>query len=335
MQTVMVGDRRYHLPFVDLIPFDEGQDKQLGEAINEAAEVLVPVVCWKEKKGASEDTVIDGAHRVRWASYHGLKSVPKVYRSFDSEEEAKAECERINLDRRHLTEQQQTKARAARIERVAAMRRQGETIRAIAAAEGVSKTQVENDLKEAVVQGGGQLTPPDGKVTGKDGKKYKAAAPILCDRCKRVGARKNCQACDRARKEKAKKAAAKKQAEKEKLDPLKDVYGNEIPASLRGAWGDPWIQSTIDVLGVALGSILEHRTVEGLKKRAKHFPFFIEADIKDGLGTVQHYLDQLLDHFKAQRPWGLCPKCSGEKCSHCRNSGLVPKATYEELSRAS
>ncbi len=213
-RTVKVGDHRFILPFIDLIPFDESQDTSLGDSIKDEGAVLVPVLCWKEKKGADEDTVIDGAHRVLWAAKHGLDNIPRSYRSFPSEQEAKECCESLNYERRHLTRSELSEARKARVERVAERRRAGESVRVIAEAEKISTSQVVRDVETAGVPGGdGTPEPKGGKVVGRDSKTYPATKPqILCERCLRVGAVEDCEACKELREKARKKPRAKPSA---------------------------------------------------------------------------------------------------------------------------
>lgn len=326
VKTIMVGERRYKLPFADLIPFEEEQDASLGKAIEEAGRILVPVLCWKERKTASEDTIVDGAHRAKHAARLGLASLPKIYESFDSEDDAKARCEELNLERRHLTTAQQKELRAKRIERVAEMRRKGESTRAIAAAENISHTQVQRDIKEATGTGV-PVEPETGKITGLDDKQ-KPAHAILCKRCKRIGSPvKNCQMCEKERK-KAKKKAVKKQ---KPHDPLKDHFGNEIPQKRRSVWADPWIQTTYDFLCVTSEKVRMQRIGDGMTNRAKFYPYFDAKEFNDGVGFVIQYLDDLIAHIQAHRPAAVCPKCAGMGCDRCRGAGLVSRTLYEKL----
>src|SRR5262245_13522878 len=183
VKTVMVGERRFHLPFVDIIPFDKDQNESLGEAIRQAGAVLVPIVCWKEKHTRQEDTVVDGAHRVTWAAHHGLTKVPIIQRSFDSEDEARDECEILNTERRHLESTKLALLRTARIQRIAERRQRGESQRAIAEAENISRAQVVEDLKAAGGQGGCPPGQEPTAVIGRDGKTYPAKQGI-CERCR-------------------------------------------------------------------------------------------------------------------------------------------------------
>ncbi len=302
-KIVMVGEHRFRLPFIDLIPFEDEQNEDLGASIKEAGEVLVRVVCWKEKATTNEDTVIDGAHRVIWAHKHGLTKVPVDRRSYASEEEASEACEELNDSRRHSPAEQVKKRRAARIERIAERRRHGESLRTIAEEEKVSVAQVKRDLESAsTVPGGGTVEPADGKVVGKD-KKTRPAKP---------------------KKPKATKTT----------DVAKDAFGNDLPKRCRDAYCDPWIQQTYDFLCLTSEQFRNERIGDGIRKRSKHYPFFNAKDIADGAAFVVQYLDDLIAHFRDNRPAGVCPACNGEGCGkHCRSSGLVPRQVYEQMKR--
>lgn len=330
-KVVMVGERRFRLPFLDLIPFDDEQDAALGSAIREAGKVKVPVLCWKQKKTSTEDTVVDGAHRVLWAAELKLDRVPIRYESYDSEDEAKADCEEINLERRHLSQQQLESERRRRIERVAELRRQGESLRAIADAEGVSESQVRTDLKAATAQGCA-VDPPDGQVTGRDNKK-RSVNPVFCKRCKRLGQPvKGCQQCERARKDAGKKKAAKAKQKAEQAEKV-DCFKNPVPAKRQDALFDPWIQKAIDFLAETSESFRSERLMDQMHKKAKFYPFFHERDFVDGCGFVIDYLDRLIGHLKDKRPEAVCCDCNGEGCGTCKMSGLLPRSVYQEAKK--
>lgn len=90
---------------------------------------------------------------------------------------AYVEC--VNDERRHETSEE----RQERIGRVAERRKAGESLRAIAEAEGISEAQTRRDLEEANSGAPGEGAPETEtkeeppKVTGRDGKKYDAKKP--------------------------------------------------------------------------------------------------------------------------------------------------------------
>jgi ParB-like chromosome segregation protein Spo0J len=120
-----------------------------------------------------EGRILDGRNR-----HHACRELgcEMEFRTFEgTEEEATAFVDSQNLHRRHLTPDQQARLREERIERVAAARTEGKSLRTIAAEEGVSQTQVKRDLETAGVT---PVTPETtAKVQGADGKKYSASKP--------------------------------------------------------------------------------------------------------------------------------------------------------------
>jgi hypothetical protein len=80
----------------------------------------------------------------------------------------------MNDRRRHEDAETIRKRAQARRERVAQKRAEGQSTRQIAESEGVSQTQVREDIKVATEQGC-SVEPPGGKITGKDCKKRKAS----------------------------------------------------------------------------------------------------------------------------------------------------------------
>lgn len=332
IKTVMIGEIKYHLPLIDLIPFDPEQDKQLGAAIEEDGEVLEAVVCWKEKSTKTERYVVDGAHRVRHAARLKLDSVPAKMRSYESEEDAKADCEQRNLNRRHLGDAEREMARRARVERVAEMRRQGESLRAIAEQEKISHEQARKDLKNAQLSTGLTTETPK-SVTGTDGKTYKAEK--VCKRCKRLGSPvKNCNACERLRKDSAAKAKKTRETKAAaKAAGVVDDFGNPIPPKRLTDWQDPWIQETYDFLTTHSEQLRDERLISRMEKRAKRYPWFDAEDFVSGVGFIIQYFDDLIQHIKLYRPAGVCPACDGAGCDKCRSSGFVPRETYQEMKK--
>lgn len=329
-KTVMVGDKRYHLPFVDLVPFDAEQDQELGKSIYEAGRAYVPAIGWKEKSSTNDVWIIDGAHRLQWCAQHGIDAPKVLLESFDSEDEAKERCEELNLERRHLTEAARAKHRRERVERIAQRRRQGESFRAIADAENVSESLVRKDLENAQLRTRCAVEPLDGVTHSRDGK-LRPSEPIRCKRCQRLGAAvKNCKQCEAAKKEQAKrKAAAKRRKEAEREEELKvDCFATPVPKHLHDVLFDPWIQEDIDFLGVTAEAFRRQRLSDRMQKKAKRYPFFQPGDYTDACGFISNYFDQLIEHLKDNRPAAVCPHCNGEKCPQCRMSGLLPRSIH-------
>ena len=288
----MIGDHKFKLPFLDLIPFDGDQLQRLHDSISAAGKVNVPIICWRQKHTSGEDTVVDGAHRVLIAAKLGLK-IRVIKHSFDNDEEAQSACEIFNYERRHLTSDQLRDLRLARIDRIAAARDAGESLRSIADKEGISKTQVERDILG--VPGG---TVHTNEIENDHGPKRKP----------------------------------KRQPQPDS-GIIVDTHETAIPENLLARWQDPWIQDTIDRLQQISATFREHKFADGMAKRAKHFPFIQAEDFGDACSFVIDYIDKMIGHLEENRPAAVCQACHGQKCGECMYSGLVPERVYLKLAQ--
>lgn len=156
---------------------------------------------------------------------------------------------------------------------------------------------------------------------------------IHCARCARnirtgQEALKNCPDCKKDRKE-AKRAARKARAAQG--TGLVDHFKNPIPQGCKNAWSDKFVRKAFSDLLRLSERYRKLHIADGMAKRAKHYPFIDTKEVTDALGFIDNYLDQVVEHLKANRPAGVCPKCKGAKCPECRMSGLVPEKVYLEL----
>lgn len=127
-----------------------------------------PVITYKKQ-------IIDG--RNRWMACRDLDIECRTEEYTGPEEDIPALIKSLNEHRRHLTPEFVHQRRQERINRVAEARKAGDSLRKIAAREGISKTQIEMDLKQAAgVQGWTPETEGE-RVTGQDGKSYAAKQP--------------------------------------------------------------------------------------------------------------------------------------------------------------
>ena len=254
-----------------------------------------------------------------------------------------------NAERRHLTPEN-------RGEVVAKLREMGYSLRKIAKAVGVSKDTILRDLHNG--QCVSQMADPESesteadtsavsrdtpencqpKITGQDGKKHPATKPeplrcARCQRCIRVGQPlpKGCMMCRELRGSTKKKKKAEPSNNGDDESAPRDAFGNVIPKRCRDAYCDPWIQEAIDFLGVMTAQFWQKRLADDIQKRKKAYPFFNAKDFVDGCGFAGNYMEDLLKHLKDNRPAGVCPACKGNGCGHCRSSGLLPRAEYEQL----
>ena len=288
----------------------------------------------------------DGHNRYYLALQHGLEC-PVRYKKFSTREQLIQWVIDNQFGRRNLTEERKAYYRGKEYlnskkvvgkpsDNSPTVGELGGTAKKVAEKHGVSHGTVENDAKFAEAVDGLKDREKEAVLNGTSGTTKKdiinGIQPILCDRCNRVGATKNCSMCKELRATAAKPKRAPKVDKPEDIEAMAvDAFGNPIPKNLRPAYQDPWIRETIDFIGVHEVAIRMQMLANGMDKRKKHYPFFNVKDFCDGVGFVQQYLEQLLEHLKEFRPAGVCPECQGKKCAACKMSGLVPRAQYEKL----
>lgn len=289
--------------------------------------------------GGKDKILLDGHNTYDICQSNGYKLPAEKLIPFDDRESALDYMHRLQRSRRNLSVEEMQARRAERIPRVVEARVDGQSLRTIADQEGVPVSTIRRDLEVATVSGS-TVTPPDGKIIGKDDREQPAkkpgkAAPIMCGRCQRnvrtgQKAVAGCDQCKQLRPDKKPKSESKPKSEK--AAPV-DAFGVEIPKRCRDAYADPWLQETIDYLGVLVTEFWQRKLADGLKKRAKHYPFLDAKEFEAGYGQAGHFIDQILDHLKDCRPAGVCPSCAGEGCGDCKMAGLVPRGLHGELKK--
>ncbi len=351
VKQVQLGTILYSLPFVDEIPMDDDDIAALRESIRKKGRVREPVLCWQEHKANGRETIVDGAHRVTLAAELGLEAVPRRYQSFDSEEAAREECKDLNENRRQLSEEQKRVRRGSRIERVAAARAEGQSTRTIAAAEGVSQSQVQRDLEAAEhgqngqqegiqIEPPGSISPPE--VTRQGGGTYPAKRKLLCDKCKRLGIQAvDCAGCKLVRDAAAKKkkaAAAKKKAAKKQPAEVKDQTGAVVPDQCRDAFADPSLVDLVGELETVASMMTPESWITRAGKLCAHYPFILIEKAKEHAWEALHQLQIAVSDIKAGVAYAVCPACAGTKtaktgnpCQRCRGCGHVPEWKWREM----
>lgn len=253
----------------------------------------------------NELILVDGHHTHDICEKHGIpKCKPRVI-LFKDREEALDWIHTHQRSRRNLSVEEMVAKRQERIAQVAEMRQEGKSTRQIAEELEVSKSQVLEDLKDS----GGHRCPPEnenGKVTGKDGKKYPAHVKppaILCPSCKRR---------ERMGQDRLKGCHDCKELNAPKPKPTAKPIDKALPKSVQNALADTW-----------------HAECARILSR-------IAKECKSAF-TWSSYLDgSVLDHLKAAEecfttamPRKVCPECKGQKqvdkkpCQHCRHGGYM------------
>lgn len=153
-----------HMEIPQLLPvLDDATERALRESIARFG-VLVPTIVDEHGR------LLDGHHRVRIARELGMP-VPERAVRLDSDEDSLEVAAHLNTARRQMSPEQRHQV-------VIALREAGHSIRAIAAATGASKSQVDRDVDQ--LSRAGQLEPPE-RVERGNGGSYPAQRPADAD----------------------------------------------------------------------------------------------------------------------------------------------------------
>ncbi len=201
-----------------------------------------------------------------------------------------------NDHRRHESDGLRKERREKRIARVAAARADGKSTRAIAEEAGVSQSTVLNDLAVSTEQGCSVETP-EGKVTGKDGKKRKAST-------------------------KKKKATAETEQPAEP-ETLKDSVDCDVPPGLATVFEKAKeFKAIVNQFNDIKRKLVElHKHAAGSDIRLQQ----TEIDIRNAKESVRFSM-----------PYAVCPVCHGNAKKRlpncpCKNRGWLVETSYKNL----
>jgi hypothetical protein len=307
-EIVMAPRARLGPLFPDLLrPLTERERERLADSLREDG-VLAPLHV-DEAWG-----VIDGGHRLQIAEEQGILALPvKVHRGLSPDQKRKLAVA-LNVARRHLTPEEQQAAHKSRVPRVAAKKQAGQSTREIAAEEGISQTQVQQDLKEAIEQGC-SIEPEGGKTKRKGGGTYPAS-----------------------RKKEATVPGGTVEPESGKNgtppapEPLWDALGREVPDAARPAFlalqkfRD--LEAAIARAARLVNDLCESPGGEELKAQCR-----IHASGQSRVWRLERLRNALLEVRQA-RPWsGACPHCHPSKprpdCGTCKGRGWTLRRWWE------
>ena len=297
-----------------LLPTLDKEEHDQLEANILASLHVDPLVVLKIE-GEPQKVLGDGHHRYHICTKRGIEFTT-VVRKFASRELAIQWVIDNQLGRRNLTDERRSFYRGKEYlnKKPAAQRPENKSATVadlsapaaqIAGKHGVSERTIHNDaaFPEAVDE-----LPPKQKEAvweGQSGRTKKEIAegkkPILCDRCKRVGARMGCEKCAELRRD-----ARKKKVEPGKSKPAENA---DLPKSVRSALADTWHADCASKLA----------TLRRECKSAFSWSVYLDAAILDRLKEAE-------DLFLTAMPRKKCPDCKGQKkvgkenCKRCRAS---------------
>ena len=330
IRRIINGDRAFKVLFPDLLrPLTPDERAGLKASIEEFG-VRTPVV-------VDEDFgVIDGLNRLQIATELGLYVEAQVWQGLSPETKERLARE-LNHERRQFTAEEQHRYREERVARVAQARRQGKSLRTIAEEEGVSKTQVREDLKEASIVQGCPIEPEDGKVQRKGGGTYPASRAATDDVTVPPGTvepdpenEPPTQAESEATEARWREAGVGAVARTEVLD----AVGLPVPESLEPVFASGLFDEIAQLVrhaqrltaqlaespeGAALAGHLSHRKGQ--------------RDGEEAVVAYSSHLKNALSDLEAYRPHAsVCPYCvikGRQPDCPCRGRGWVSRDTWD------
>jgi hypothetical protein len=280
----------------------------------------VAVVTWNDSTG--KKWVMDGRHRVELCDELGCTYPVVIFKG--SEEEAIAFAESSNNDRRHQTAEEI----AQRIDRVAELRRQGQSLRVIAEIVGTSKSQVERDVEAAGVPPSGTPEENSSKTQGKDGKTYPKrpkTSSKKTSRIKTVDAETNGQTHP--------KEDDKGDAYEGEPDQIKDALGHDVPGAVREVFEAMPRWEEIETLMRRLQKLVDEASKARGGEQLRMALHATGSD-KTGWTNKSEGLNKLKRDVRGCRPYTICPDCKGQckpVCKGCSGRGWMSKHSWDTL----
>lgn len=273
--------------------------------------------------------ILDGRNRAAAARAAGV--TPAYVEFSGTEEDARLFAQRANEERRHLARDWLEQRRAARLERVAALRREGHSLPAIAEAEGVSVAQVRRDLDDAGrTLPGGKVTPAGGVVTGRDGRQQPARRtsvpeprqPDRDDRQDHPEEAPQEHPADEPQREQPPAAGA-----------VLDGEGNPVPERLCDIFADAFLAGAVRDLKAWHEAGTVTPILAGIRKRWRHLTYLPLEDACARLEAIDRAFELALDTLRHAAPYAPCAACAGEGCDRCRHGGYLPQWAWEDARR--
>ncbi|HMF15040.1 MAG TPA: helix-turn-helix domain-containing protein [Gemmataceae bacterium] len=247
-----------------------------------------------------------------------------------ADDQVEAYIDSLNLHRRHLTKGQ----RQARVE---ALRAKGDSLRQIASTLGVHPATVARDVSEFESKAADSTVANATveTVVGRDGKRRKARTAarrtgkpcpkkkpkrLLCARCQRVGAVKDCPGCAEARRPTKAREPGDDTEEEQAAEEWKDAEGELIPAKATIAF-----ERAKHLVAIC-------REMNGIVRRVEELAKGPGGRLVKFAGIFRPKMDEAKGHLWANRATHVCPYCHGKKdsCEHCKGEGWTAKHVWEQ-----
>lgn len=129
------------------------------------------------------------------------------------------------------------------------------------------------------------------------------------------------------------KGGKKTQADAEEV--IKDQLGNVVPRSVRDTFGDKQLPELIDRMKASAAELkaIKGRVMAVWQGLQQFYPFAHFDKANAGVTTALEEVEVAVAQLEAGLPYCVCPKCKGERCPQCQQSGVWPKHRHMNVGR--
>lgn len=112
---------------------------------------------------------------------------------------------------------------------------------------------------------------------------------------------------------------------------IKDGLGAYVPRGLADTFGDPMLADCIARITAAHRELvsIEKHILNTLSRKGEFWPYALFGEAAKSLLEAANRAAEAHAQLSAGVPFCVCPKCKGDGCKDCRNSGAWPKHRYE------
>lgn len=112
---------------------------------------------------------------------------------------------------------------------------------------------------------------------------------------------------------------------------LKDGLGNVVPRGVADTFGDPMLTEAIARIDAAHKELvsIESHVIRTLSRKGEFWPYALFGECAKSLRAAADRAAEASAQLFAGVPFCVCPKCRGDGCTDCRNSGAWPRHRHD------
>ena len=110
-----------------------------------------------------------------------------------------------------------------------------------------------------------------------------------------------------------------------------DGLGAYVPRGLADTFGDPMLTDCIARIKAVHRELvsIENHILKTLSRKSEFWPYALYGESAKSIAEGADRVAEAFAQLEAGVPFCVCPKCKGDGCKDCRNSGAWPKHRHE------